>query len=789
MEINNFQNLDYLKQEINAELERFSVSSARFPVRFIFLNSHDELNQIVDLLTDDAVELVEISSFLYSDNSWFTVDQIVKEIKKINKTSVIVPLSEYIRFLNDDSFYNILTSLAEIENPNLKLYFPLVGLWERFENIFFDNFSRRDNWAPVWRLTTEPNQINIYQVNFKFNENIQTNDLKLVSNTREWFNLWKLSDVENIISLPKPLSIHFKNSLPDLTFTQDIIDTPKQYLSKILGFNVNIEYDLKEKEYWDELLIDVSKKNNKNFSFRSYFAEKLNIHEISNLTKLDYLEYFLKNINNPYNQWLIKNFYVQSKHFHDSYLAHCFENMEKLSNNILSRKIFLEIFNLDFCESFLEERRILLDSVNKFELSFSESRFEEEFQKINDLDYTKRLLYLTNNTDIEKHKILEIIRNYGLENIMSDLKKIFPELYYYLNWNIAFNRNVPKWIEEYFIEYNKSKVLNSKSNKLVEILAEKNHPDNFYNWYYDMDKISSIDSNGNFVVWIDGLGAEWLPLLSYYLNYFGENNNKKVKFKSINSVYLPTATKFNKIDYNLKFNDLDKFIHDNHYSYPESLFTEFDHIKNLARQISKLEYPKISIISDHGFSFLCTKHFDNIKKHDFKNSEHEGRYFLLGDSICVDNNDYIVTETDSPNFANEKYVVALNHVSLYNVPSHEVHGGVTPEEILVPYIVFEDSDANIIYDVSSTVTDVNISKNELLPLSIFPIPGSMPLAIYNNKQLQVIKKDNKFFIKLTSDINKGKQKIIIKIDDQEVEELEIIINKGGMTEESYDDFF
>ena len=790
MVIKNFSTLDDLKLEINEDLERFNISSIRFPVRFIFLNSHEELNEIVDLLTDNS-NLVEISSFLYSENSWLTVDQVIKEIKNINETSVIVPLSEYIRFLDDNSFYNILISLAMIENTNLKLYVPLVGLWERFENIFFDKFSRKNHWAPIWRLTTESKQINIYQINFDFNKKINTNNLKLVSNTKEWFDLWKLTDIDNIISLPKPLSIHFKNSLPDLTFTQEIINTPKEYLSKILGMDVDIEYKSQEKEYWDDLLIDVSGRNNKNISFKDIFAEKLNINDISNLTSNDYLDYYFKNINNNYIQWIIKNFYLQSKLFKDSYLEHCFKVTEKLSNNILSKKIFLEIFNLDYSESFLNERRLLLDSVNKFELSLSESTFDEEFNKIADrLDYKKQLLYLTNNTNAEKYKILEIIRDNGIEGVILDLKKIFPELYYYLNWNFSLNKDIPNWILEYFMEYNKSKVLNSKSEKLTDILSKKNHPDNFYDWYYDIDKISSVNTDGNFTIWIDGLGAEWLPLFSYYLNYFGVNNNKKVKYKTINSVYLPTATKFNKLDCNLKFNDLDKFIHDNHYKYPDSLLTEFDYIKDLAREISKIDASKVSIISDHGFSFLCTKHFDNKKKHDFKNSEHEGRYFLLEDNVCVDNEDYMVTETDSPEFKNQKYVVALNHISLYNVPSREVHGGVTPEELLVPYIVFEEeSDSKIIYEVSSSVSDINISKNNLLPLVVFPIPTYLPLAIYNNKKLQVIKEDNKFFIKLSSEMSKGKQKIIIIIDDEEVEELEITINKGGMTEEDYDDLF
>ena len=110
MVIKNFSTLDDLKLEINEDLERFNISSIRFPVRFIFLNSHEELNEIVDLLTDNS-NLVEISSFLYSENSWLTVDQVIKEIKNINETSVIVPLSEYIRFLDDNSFYNILIQI------------------------------------------------------------------------------------------------------------------------------------------------------------------------------------------------------------------------------------------------------------------------------------------------------------------------------------------------------------------------------------------------------------------------------------------------------------------------------------------------------------------------------------------------------------------------------------------------------------------------------------------------------------------------------------------------------
>ena len=51
------------------------------------------------------------------------------------------------------------------------------------------------------------------------------------------------------------------------------------------------------------------------------------------------------------------------------------------------------------------------------------------------------------------------------------------------------------------------------------------------------------------------------------------------------------------------------------------------------------------------------------------------------------------------------------------------------------------------------------------------------------------KDNNQFIIQLNSNLNKGLQKFIIKIDDEEVGELEINIKKGGMEEEDYGALF
>ncbi len=791
MAIHNFTELSNLKEVIREDLDNFSISANRFPIRFIFLNSHNELKEIVDLLYDNATNIIELSSFLYSDDGWLSVDQVVKEIKNLKESSIIVPFSEYIRFLHDADFKKILSALAEIEDTDFRLYVPLVGLWDRFDDLFWNDYYRKDNWAPIWKLNTPIKSIKIYQIGFEFNKEINTHQLKLISNTHEWLDMWKRDDVDEIISLSKPLLSKFEYSLPDQTFSREMINTPKEYLSKIFDMNIENPYSSDEEEYWIKLLIDVSNQNKKSLSLKNIFSEKFNINNISEVTIENYLQRFLKNIKNRYNQWLIKNTFLELRNFSDSYLAHCFGLMKKLSNHNLARIIFLEIFNLDYSEDHLKERRLLLSKLSKSDLSFAENDFDEYFDKIQDLTHKQQFNYLTTSTTTEKLKIIDIIQDVGLDNLISDLKIIFPELYYYLDWNLNLNENIQPWIYDYFKEYNKSKVLNFKSEKLDDILSEKNNPNNFYNWYFDAQNSSNLEeSDDNYTVWIDALGAEWLPLLTYYLNYFGKEDNKRIKYKSINAVNLPSATEFNKIESNIKFSSLDEYIHKNHYNYPKSLLDEMDYIIDLAKKIVKIDASRITIVSDHGFSFLCTKDFGCYKKYSFEGSKHEGRYASWQNKDDVSNEDYMSTKSESIAHEEEKYVVPLKHISLYKTPSHEVHGGATPEEVLVPCIVLERDDNLIVdYEIYSLKDEINISMDLELPITISPEPQSLPVVICEYNKLPVSKEGNQYIIKLNSDLNKGSQNFTIKIDDEEVKELEITIKKGGMEVDDYGGLF
>ena len=279
-------------------------------------------------------------------------------------------------------------------------------------------------------------------------------------------------------------------------------------------------------------------------------------------------------------------------------------------------------------------------------------------------------------------------------------------------------------------------------------------------------------------------------MLVYSLNQYGKSINKSVKFKTINSVNLPSATEYNKVtESDLKISNLDEYIHKNTYTYPKSLQEEIEVIKEISRAIVKIDSPKVTIVSDHGFSYLCTKHFGGYKKHKFKNAKHEGRY-LNWDKEDVIDEDYMSMKSESPVHENERYLITLKHIGLYNTPSHEVHGGATPEEVLVPYIVLEDDDRTLVeYEIIALDSSINISKDTQLRMIMSPQPHSLPIVICNNEVLSVSKDNNQFIIQLNSNLNKGLQKFIIKLDDEEVGELEINIKKGGMEEEDYGALF
>ena len=85
-------------------------------------------------------------------------------------------------------------------------------------------------------------------------------------------------------------------------------------------------------------------------------------------------------------------------------------------------------------------------------------------------------------------------------------------------------------------------------------------------------------------------------------------------------------------------------------------------------------------------------------------ASHEGRYIEVESSESLEDRNYLRHQNGVNN-----YKIALTHASLNKKPVREVHGGCTPEEILVPFIVISNKKENI-KNISTDIVKQNTPK-------------------------------------------------------------------------------
>ena len=772
MEVKKLYSLEELYNIIKQDKYSERIADKRFPVRFVFINSFEELREIVRFLIKNCdVESREITELLSDKNQWLTTDEIVNWVKGISNNAVVAPLSEFLRFQDKENFYTTLKSLTEIEKQNnIRIYIPLLGLWERFEQEFWTNFYRKEEWASVWKLETFSRKIIIYQINFDLEyKNISLENLAVISTTEEWLSVWKRGNVKGILSLSKPLSYFYKNFLPDQAFELREISNQKEFLEEIFEIKVSIEFKDEEVEFWNELIKEINKYNEKGLIIEDIFLRHFNFRSIEKLTPKEFLARYLQT-NEYYERWLIKNLFLSSDKFKSSYLYECFERMEEFKEDDLIEKLWLEIFHLPsetLTKDIFTERKEFLNLVHKnlnFSTQFVERKLAYELENIKDYPLKKKFEYLTSISFTERKYIIFELKNVDvIQEIIPDLKKVYSELAYYLDWDLIKPDNeVNDWILEYFEEYNYSKLRHAKSPKIEGLINNKNkNKSTFSDWYYSLSK-AEIEENFKYV-WTDGIGAEWFPLIVHLLNKYGKEHRRFIKKKMLTRVNLPSTTECNRYEFE-KIEDLDNYVHNQKpYKYPDDLIKEIELIEKIIKRIVEMPNGKICIVSDHGFSFLCLRDFGNFKRLDLANAEHEGRCMWI-DEVNYKNDEYFITwNVDEGNCRSRKALVALKHVSLNNTPYREVHGGATPEEVLVPYIIIETEKDKIRYKIEPIDFEVWIT-NPIIQFKIHPQPLYIPEAFLNEQSLNVsYEKENNVYMIDLKGLKVGTYTIILRI--------------------------
>ena len=408
-----------------------------------------------------------------------------------------------------------------------------------------------------------------------------------------------------------------------------------------------------------------------------------------------------------FDRWLISMYY-RDRFCDKGYICRVLSTMDDYTTPRFLEQIALRIFTLENeAYDYIEERRVGMEEAARRGIVLSptaQSLLKERLCKLAEKDgYVTALRFFTKATDVEKRLVIEWFNAGYVEQ--SELKELYPDLYYYLS-----NTQLPtelSWLTKYIAEYKLSKLAGAYSEAMEKSIAEVNASEAaFHDWY---DRFSTVKTlmNGradiNVYFWIDGLGIDWVPLIQQVVKE-RENDGYYLNEVLVAHAKLPTRTENNKEDLQQlggvlleKIGDLDTLAHQKR-DYPQYII---DDIAAVRRSVN-------AVLDAHPKQKIADEYYMRIN---------EG-----------------------------KELVALRHNSLSKKVAEGTgaHGGATPEEALVPIIVISDKKESKRWSAKQITTSLN-AANPVFEVAIMGLePNETPILLYNEKNYKLRKEDGKY---------------------------------------------
>ena len=755
-----FQLLDDLKQAISTDVMSHDVLAQRYCVRFIMMNNFDAFRELTKFLVMElGVKNFDLEKLALGQDKTIDIDTLSDAVLSLKVSSIVTPFSELARFFKDDEFKGFLNDIIlseDIARPHKRIYIPIIGLHNRFTD-FLKSFGRIEESAPIWQYyTPKDDKVMVYVSKFKDYTIPDKLNICSLPTMHDWLSFWKKqAPKDKILCGASPILNRWPNSKPDSIFTFQQIDNSHEFITTFLEISLPIEYKENELVYWDELLQGIDKNAAQMFDFSRFVEDLFNRKSI---TVNEVLSFWAEDGTSAYCRWLLKAYALTYKSNELSgYMRDILQGIDDFGiANTLFINIAEQIFymtNAERLQNFDIRKDIMRSKCDLFRRLVPEEHqtwikehIIEIAQKDDSLSQAKRLCTAT--FDFEKALFLgwyifRSDKDFGI----SSLKEYYPDLAGYLTPFDAVSTKVPaSWAADYLEKYRSAKIADNYTYELKTILDKRNaSADSFYNWYYSfLDShvlLSEIryghDCSIDKIYWIDGLGAEFIPFIHYLLE--NSQSGYVTVFSQIARTTIPSNTHLNSFDVDnqilFKLSALDELAHDGHYQKYTTLIAELATVKAAIYKIldeNKVGKHTIAIVSDHGLSAMSRK-CESLKT-DSK-TKHEGRYVPLADDCTMNSDfDFVVHENERDH---KKYKVALRHQSLGTKPTHEVHGGATPEEVLVPFIVISNDDASkpLKYTVTPIDTKVPISEKKDA-FKIIPEPQSA-IVIFNGQEIDL----------------------------------------------------
>lgn len=801
-ELTNFEELKGLVLEDKKSTGLDATTRNRYPIRFVLFDDFKQCSDFVDFVQ------TEIGAVVYSVDKWMdhnypdlmlTYTQLAQHIKEyISKSngadSVIAPFSELARFYDNDdnkTFEALLKTIKAIEalpvglEKSQRVYIPIVGLEGKMEQF------TKDSQSIIWRLKT-PEQHFTYHLILTNNTTYGVKGLDeactVVNNIFDWLSIWKdakKQTTSDIVCTSPSIFANANYARPDNAFAFVICKNAYDFLKGLqLNFG-GIEYRENEEEYWEELAsqIDISK----GFDFSKYVCEYFNVSNLQNYET--FIKLWLDN-NGKYERWLLARYYQSHMPIGD-YICKILTETKSFAGNDFVERMAMN-FTSDAAE--INIRRYCLREAAKKHIVMRnevQSTVTKRLESIaNKYNATSALKYFTGISDREKELAITWLGKGLISN--DKIQYLYPDLFSYMFEPVGVSHNVPAWVSPYFEEYKKAKISNTYTKEIKEQIDKINSNEiEFDSWYQDFKTTRTLMMSREDIdvyYWVDGLGIDWIPLVKQIVK---ERNQSGIYLNEVKvaRAILPTKTSVNKPDLQKllpegdvlqKSGDLDTLAHQSTNVWPNIIVKEIQLVRDIIEEIlDKYNGKKIAIISDHGLTYLsqlCTGlGLTGVE------SDHHGRIAIKKGGGWTKDNNYIVLDDGVT-------ACALNHKSLCDkVPKGQgIHGGCTPEEVLVPIFIISNKDTAIEWTAELLTTEIS-GANPRLQYEIKNLPSvDIPYVLYDGKKYNLHRINGNVFESEPLIINPGENEVSIHIGSMSIaNEIEI---SSGATENDLFDF-
>ncbi len=667
-----FRDLESLKQHLKQDANRVSLN----PVRFISVDSMAMWIDVKKHLLSLADETMPLSKFCEGNDTTPNINRVSAALKKVNKSQFVSPLSEYLRIIPEQA-EPVIQKFIKVDyqnndNGKLRIYFLMYRMKSLLKVLPSDDPRTKD--CIILLETDEESDYKLTIVQKELNVHLSGNE---IDGFKSYLEYWEANPDKPLI-LHTGNAIHFEKN----HFFDDVHVIVSSYdlIKYQFGLPSSIHEELGTTDNWNELVKVIIKEG----SFDEACCTSLSINKYSPSLFSRWNKY------SPFQQWLLWLWTrLQSS---KGYEIEC-SKVSKSSSEFIDELycgLIRHIRDNDFHQLY-EDRKTILASIQIVPT-------ERFWSEINALGAVDVLACLTCLTDIERKTIFDIISGFDYQNrdaVLPIIKRVYPQLYYYLENDIQPNKaNLSPEHEQYFREYKWLKATDSITEDFVakvgRIAEEKGT--SVFEMQSRNHYVTEHYDDQTAILFVDGMGIEYADYLAYLFSDLSE----KQYSVTIEAGFctLPSVTEINK-DFMSGRNtveppvrELDELKHANNV-HPESLIKQLNILDQLKDRVLGLlvgNTNKIIITADHGTSRMAVKvrntAFDNalqrpenteIYKYGrfCEGTQHESKY-----PTAISYNDRLI-------FAD--YTRFIQN----GAPIDEIHGGASLEEWIVPIATIE----------------------------------------------------------------------------------------------------